>query len=100
MEKHMKRFCAEFIQSGTNERLSVNADTLEELDTLLYGRPYPAKRSSVMIYERPETVANAFPPIKPHPRVDFNTKVALGSQKKHQENMQVTLNRAPWEEGK
>lgn len=94
----MKRFFAEFIQSGTNERLSVNADTLEELNTLLYGRPYPAKRSSVRIYERPETVANAFPPIQPHPRVDYNTKVALGSQKKQQEKMKVTMDRAPWEE--
>jgi hypothetical protein len=83
----MKRFCAEFIQTGTNDRMTVNADTLEELNTLLYGRAYPAKRSSVKIYER-SAVAR---------RVDFNTKVALGSQKKHQENMQVTLNRAPWE---
>ena len=83
----MKRYCAEFIQTGTNDRMTVNADTLEELDTLLYGRAYPAKRSSVKIYERPATAR----------RVDFNTKVALGSQKKHQENMQVTLTRAPWE---
>jgi hypothetical protein len=90
MEKHMKRFCAEFIQSGTNERMTVNADTLEELDTLLYGRPYPAKRSSVKIYERSAAAR----------RVDFNTKVALGSAKKHQQNMKVTLDRAPWEEGK
>ena len=86
----MKRFCAEFIQSGTNDRMTVSADTLEELDTLLYGRSYTAKRSSVRIYEHPDV----------KPRVDFNTKVALGSQKKHQENMQVTLTRAPWEEGK
>lgn len=83
----MKRFCAEFIQTGTNDRMTVNADTLEELDTLLYGRPYPAKRSSVKIYERSAAAR----------RVDFNTKVALGSQKKNQENMQVTLTRAPWE---
>jgi len=83
----MKRYCAEFIQTGTNERMTVNADTLEELDTLLYGRAYPAKRSSVKIYERPVAAR----------RVDFNTKVALGSQKKNQENMQVTLTRAPWE---
>ena len=62
MEKHMKRFCAEFIQSGTNERLSVNADTLEELDTLLYGRPYPAKRSSVKIYERSAVARRVVPP--------------------------------------
>ena len=83
----MKRFCAEFIQTGTNDRMTVNADTLEELNTLLYGRPYPAKRSSVKIYERPAAAR----------RVDFNMKVALGSQKKHQENMKVTLDRAPWE---
>ena len=83
----MKRYCAEFIQTGTNERMTVNADTLEELNTLLYGRAYPAKRSSVKTYERPAAAR----------RVDFNTKVALGSQKKNQENMQVTLTRAPWE---
>lgn len=51
-------------------------------------------------YERPKTPSDTLPPVKPHPRVDFNTKVALGSQKKHQQNMKVTLNRAPWEEGK
>jgi hypothetical protein len=67
--------------------MTVNDDTLEELDTLLYGRADTAKRSSVKIYER-SAVAR---------RVDFNTKVALGSQKKHQENMKVTLDRAPWE---
>lgn len=83
----MKRFCAEFIQTGTNDRMTVNADTLEELNTLLYGRPYPAKRNSVKIYERTDV----------KPRVDFNMKVALGSAKKHQENMKVTLDRAPWE---
>ena len=83
----MKRFCAEFIQSGTNDRMTVNADTLEELNTLLYGRPYPAKRNSVKIFERTNV----------KPRVDFNMKVAIGSQKKHQENMKVTLDRAPWE---
>ena len=48
-------------------------------------------------YERPKTPSDTLPSVKPHPRVDFNTKVALGSQKKHQENMKVTLDRAPWE---
>jgi hypothetical protein len=40
---------------------------------------------------------DAPPPVKSLSRVDFNMKVALGSQKKHQENMKVTLDRAPWE---
>jgi hypothetical protein len=47
-----------------------------------------------MSEEKPSDTA---PPVKSRPRVDFNTKVALGSQKKHQEKMKVTLDRAPWE---
>jgi len=83
----MKRYCAEFIQSGTNERMMVNADTLEELNTMIYGRAYAAKHNSVKIYERKAAKRRMHP----------NTKVALGTQKKYQEKMQVTLDPAPWE---
>ena len=83
----MKRYSAEFIEAGTNERMIVSADSLEELNTMIYGRAYGAKHNSVKIYERKAAKQRVHP----------NTKVALGTQKRYQQKMKVTLDPAPWE---
>ncbi len=48
----MKKYVAYYVQSGTNERLSAEADSLEELETMIYGQAYGPKYGSVTYYER------------------------------------------------
>ena len=50
----MKKYVAYYIQSGTNERLSAQADSLEELKTMIYGQAYGPKYGSVTYYTRKE----------------------------------------------
>ena len=50
----MKKYVAYYIQSGTNERLSAEADSLEELKTMIYGQAYGPKYGSVTYYKRKE----------------------------------------------
>lgn len=42
-----RRWAAHAIEVGTHERLYFTADTKEQLDTLLFGRAYPASRATV-----------------------------------------------------
>ena len=50
----MKKYVAYYVQSGTNEQLSAEADRLEELKTMIYGQAYGPKYGSVKYYEREE----------------------------------------------
>lgn len=50
----MKKYVAYYVQSGTNERLSAEADSLEELKTMIYGQAYGPKYGSVTYYTRKE----------------------------------------------
>ena len=50
----MKKYVAYYVQSGTNERLSAEADSLEELKTMIYGQAYGPKYGSVKYYQREE----------------------------------------------
>ena len=46
-----RRWAAYAIEAGTREQLYFTADTKEQLDTLLFGRAYPANRETV-VYTR------------------------------------------------
>ena len=50
----LKRFHARAMQAGTGSSLYYEADTMEELQVMLYGSAYPAERASVQTYDNSE----------------------------------------------
>ncbi len=50
----LKRFHCRAVQAGTGNSLYYEADTMEELQVMLYGSAYPAERASVQTYDNSE----------------------------------------------
>ena len=50
----LKRFHCRAVQAGTGNSLYYEADTMEELQVMLYGSAYPAERASVQTYDNME----------------------------------------------
>ena len=50
----LKRFHCRAMQAGTGNSLYYEADTMEELQVMLYGSAYPAERASVQTYDNME----------------------------------------------
>ena len=51
----LKRFHCRAVQAGTGNSLYYEADTMAELQVMLYGSAYPAARASVQTYDNMET---------------------------------------------
>lgn len=52
----LKRFHCRAMQAGTGNSLYYEADTMEELQVMLYGSAYPAERASVQTYDNSERI--------------------------------------------
>ena len=52
----LKRFHASAVQAGTGNSLYYEADTMQELQVMLYGSAYPAERASVQTYDNTDRV--------------------------------------------
>jgi len=52
----LKRFHCRAVQAGTGSDLYYEADTMEELQVMLYGSAYPAERASVQTYDNSDQI--------------------------------------------
>ena len=52
----VKRFHCRAVQAGTGNSLYYEADTMAELQVMLYGSAYPAERASVQTYDNSERI--------------------------------------------
>lgn len=52
----VKRFHARAVQAGTGNSLYCEADTMAELQVMLYGSAYPAERASVQTYDNTDRI--------------------------------------------
>lgn len=50
---------AYWIENGTKEEMRASAKTLEELNTMIYGRPYSPMHKSLMIWKDSDERGNA-----------------------------------------
>ena len=50
------KYFATFIESGTNYRCYIEAETREGIQAKLLGRVYPPKQATIAIYRRKENV--------------------------------------------
>ena len=52
----LKRYHARGVQAGTGNSLYYEADTMAELQVMLYGSAYPAERASVQTYDNTDRI--------------------------------------------